>query len=424
MSKSKAIGYRKTAELFATPRIEQTFETVEESECYPIGSIDGDNPIEFRIAANNVHAIDPKSVKLNLRVKLTQADGTAVLDNTELSVVNNLMHSLFSTVEVYLNDAKINSNNTGYYPYSSYMKQILYPCFNSRETVLYSIDEKPGVMKKSDNPAFKDRASSFADGNSVELIGKLNHSLFTSDKLIPSNASLSIKLRRSTPDFFLLGSGSVETKDYKFTIQDASISYDKILLDSDVLNQHTKFFNQNQTVKLLVQKDEIKTFAIAPSSLSTISTTLYANKIPEFIVIGLVNTKNLNGSITTNPFDFQHNKLTALNLLVDAENFSYKRLNLDFDNNKYIKAYEKLVSEIRPTTKEITKEMFKDGHCLFFFRLCPTRIPGFLHKNKSAQIRLEAKFSEGLSEAVNVILYSESQGMIEVDKFGNVQETL
>jgi len=420
----KTIGYRKSAELFPTPKIEQSFESIEDVESFPLGNIDNDQPLEFRIVGNNIHYIPTNSIKLYLRMKIVKKDGTEIPSNAILGVVNNCFHSLFQSVEVSLNDTRIN-NSVGYYPYSSYFKQLLQlgsqP--NTFETILYEFDNKPSVSTLTGNPDFKKRAEVFSSANSVELIGRINHCLFHSEKLIPSNVSIYIKLRRSPLEFVLLGSGTIDVKEYKLVIEESTIRYQKILLSQDIIGLHARHFNQNQTAKIIVQKDDIKTFAIPPSSLSAISTNLFAKELPQFLAIGLVKSANLNGGVLLNPFDFQHNKITSLNLLVESENFTYKRLNLDFENAKFLRAYDQFVSEITPKNDSITKDLYKNGYCIFFFRLHPRRIPGYLYTEKEAQIRIELTFSEPLGEAINVVLYSESQGLVEIDKFGTVTES-
>jgi len=144
MNKIKTVGYRSSAELFITPKFEKSYESVEDAISYPIGSFENGQPIEFKLAGNNVHCIPTNSVKLYLRLKLVKKDGTEIASGVQLGVVNNTLHSLFSSCEVSLNETKIN-NTSGYYAYSSYFKKLLRPNLscNSFDSVLYEIDKKP-----------------------------------------------------------------------------------------------------------------------------------------------------------------------------------------------------------------------------------------------------------------------------------------
>ncbi|ODM92330.1 putative uncharacterized transposon-derived protein F54H12.3 [Orchesella cincta] len=326
-------GYRSAADIFSDIPVENSYKSLDDAEAFPIGSLDGDNPIEFRIVGNNIHSIPASSIKLNLRLRLTKKDGTAVPVASEIGVL-------------------LKTGN------------------NSFETSLFELDNKPNKATFDDNTDFKKRADVFASATTVELTGRLNHCVFNIDKLIPKNVTINIKLRRSSQEFVLISEKEIDVKDYKLAILDTTVTYQKVELNEDIENKLQHQYNQNGA-KLLVQKDEIKTFSIAPSSLSTISTQLYGKSLPEFIAVAFVPTLNLN--------------------------------------------------EVCPKNKGITKDLYKNGYCVFFFRLQPKRIPGYLYKDKEAQISFEATFSEALSGAINVLLYSETQGLIEIDKFGNIK---
>ena len=72
-------------------------------------------------------------------------------------------------------------------------------------------------------------------------------------------------------------------------------------------------------------------------------------------------------------------------------------------------------------TNDISQNEFKEGSALFCFDLSTNqKSDENFELVKNGNIRLETTFSEFLTESVNVIVYSEYQNLIEVDKHRNV----
>ena len=71
-------------------------------------------------------------------------------------------------------------------------------------------------------------------------------------------------------------------------------------------------------------------------------------------------------------------------------------------------------------TNDISQNDFKGGSALFCFDLSVDRKSDEnFELVKNGNIRLEVTFSEPLTESVNVIVYSEYQNLIEIDKHRN-----
>jgi len=94
----KTVRFRSSADLFAVPKTEQSFESIEDVEAFPIGNIESDQPLEFRLQGNNIHYIPARSIKLYVRIKIVKKDGTAIPSTIILGVVNNCFHSLFQSI--------------------------------------------------------------------------------------------------------------------------------------------------------------------------------------------------------------------------------------------------------------------------------------------------------------------------------------
>ena len=81
-------------------------------------------PIEFNIPDSGEDYIDLINTFLHLGLKITAADGANIAETAAIGPVNLLMHSLFSQVDVAVND-KFVSSSTNTYTYRAYLKTLL-----------------------------------------------------------------------------------------------------------------------------------------------------------------------------------------------------------------------------------------------------------------------------------------------------------
>ena len=83
-------------------------QTSEEHGCaidyHPVSTLTDNGPIELNIPNSDEDYIDLTNTFLHLGIKITTADGANIADTAATGPVNLLMHSLFSKVDVALND--------------------------------------------------------------------------------------------------------------------------------------------------------------------------------------------------------------------------------------------------------------------------------------------------------------------------------
>ena len=108
-------------DLFDVPPTQVAYESARMVDYYPLASI-GNGPIEFYVSgSSNEEYIDPSQTFLSVMCKITCADGTNLTNDQSCAPVNNFLNSMFSQVDVYLNDTLITSSvNT--YAYRCYFE--------------------------------------------------------------------------------------------------------------------------------------------------------------------------------------------------------------------------------------------------------------------------------------------------------------
>lgn len=422
MSKQKHV-YRASAELFPTHDIERSIEKEENVICYPTGNYEAaSTPLEFNILPDHLHYINLYDSELRLNVKLSKKDGSSIPENVELGCVNNLLDSLFSNIDIYLN-GQLMDNTSAHHPFKSYFRRIL--GLGEKDTATYVSgmflkDQKPDDATFAGNPDFKKRADLIRQDTGVNLIGKINHSLFDQESLLPNHISIKILLRKSAPEFVLLGSGTISAHDYKIKISAAELHFKKVLLDEQLLNHHQKLFNSNHSAEYNIVKREVKTFPIASNSVTALSDSLYSGQLPNKIVIAIAKSTAFNGDVSQNPYRLNNFGVSQINLKIDKESFAYRNIEVDFNTN-YEHLYHSFLKTVCPHGDTIiSKEEFKNSYCFYIFSLYPTKIRGYKQLQKIGNIRLEIKFSTANTFPLTAILYSETECELQIDKYGNI----
>ena len=126
-----------------------------------------------------------------------------------LTHVNNIMHSIFSNVEVYINNQQIYNSN-GLYAHKAYISNNFKGAISDYRGVLhcegYDFEEDPedGLNTPLFAPFFQRRMKLLSRPNGFMLYGKLGVDFFTTSELLYPNMKVRIRLIRSRPNFYMI----------------------------------------------------------------------------------------------------------------------------------------------------------------------------------------------------------------------------
>src|SRR5207244_2974064 len=139
-------------DIFSVPPTQTSIESGSYVEYNPISSINDGSPIEFVISGTGQDYIDLANTQLYVKLDVRQADNTPIVADSQVGPVNLLLHSLFSEVDVKLNDVLITSTNNTY-AYRAYLETLLTYGSESKSTQLSSslyCKDLPDKMYKAD----------------------------------------------------------------------------------------------------------------------------------------------------------------------------------------------------------------------------------------------------------------------------------
>ena len=237
-------GVKSELDLFAVPPTQTSIEDGRWIEHQPLTSLDSGGPIEFILPGTGDAYIDLANTYLLIRAKVVRAVGTELAPDTPVAPVNNWLHSLFSQVDVYLNDTLVTpSSNT--YPFRAYVDTLLSYGAEAKTTQLTSqlwykdtAGHMDATIADGGNTGLVERRRHISESRVVEMMGRLHVDLFLQDRFILNGVSVKIRLVRSKDAFSLMASG--QNPDYKVQIVDAVLFARKAVLSPTVQMAHIK----------------------------------------------------------------------------------------------------------------------------------------------------------------------------------------
>ncbi|CAK1593954.1 unnamed protein product [Parnassius mnemosyne] len=415
-------------DLFALPSTQTSIENGLWIHYKPISSLGDDGPIEFQVPGTGDDYIDLSHTLLHIKAKVLNQDSTNLVSTTIVAPVNNWLHSLFSQLDVYLNQKLVSPpNNT--YAYRAYMETLLNYAPAAKQSHLTCslwYEDTAGKMDSTDgkNIGFVKRQELISESKEIEMIGHLHGDIFNQDKFLINGVEMSVKLVRSRESFNLIvGSNDVK---FKVCITDATLIVRRPRINPSVLLAHQKVL-ASTTAKYPITRAEVKVLTIPSGVQGKTLDNIFLGQVPKRCIIGFVNNSAFNGSLTKNPFNFENYGINSFSLYIDGQQIPSKALQPSFNNSIFTSAYHTLFSgtgiHFRNEGNGISCEQYGKGYCLLAFDLTPDlSANSSTHWNliKHGSVRIEVRFESSLIQTINCIVYAEFDNIIEIDKNRNV----
>ncbi len=270
--------------------------------------------------AANVYVI--QETYCEVTVKIVKADGISLPDSTKIvAPVNNILHSLFESVRLTINDVPITVSPSNY-PYKAYITNCLTygPSVKSAQLTCqgwYSdmgnhMGPVPGT-----NAGFTERNQLFREkykdgapyrASGVTLFGRLMHDLIACETGLPPNTKVRFDLDKSDSEFFLMSSDG-DTEKYKFQIKNIALFVPVAQLSMPVYQEINSILARKNEPKAIVihyRRIEVRPISITKDKVDFYSDSLFPDSdLPCRIVLCFVDSISKNGSYSTNPFDFK-----------------------------------------------------------------------------------------------------------------------
>ncbi|XP_041361916.1 uncharacterized protein F54H12.2-like [Gigantopelta aegis] len=372
-------------DLFEPPSTFTAVQKIYYVDTRPTSQITTDSsPVKFNISGQGIDYIDLKRSKLHVKAKIVKADGTSLDKNEHVAPVNNWLHSLWSQIDVVLNDG-INES-----------------------------DPVTGI-----NSGLADLGAIAAESKLVDMEGPLYEDIMNSQRYLLNGVNLQIKLYPSSSRFNIMS--DVSQGNYRVKVEDIYLRLCKIRPNTLLIASHAKTL-ESTAAKYPFTQSDIKVASIPKGQLSFTWDQLFQNKCPNKVIVALVSAEAMNGDYKKNPYNFERFALSAIALYVDGESLPSQPLHVS--DMEYITAYNNLFEGRRtPQGLPIGREDFNRGYVIYQF--CLESNPKKEGANqidliKRGNLRLDLHFAKALPETVNCLVYSEDNVLLEVDQARNI----
>lgn len=436
-------------ELFSLPPTQTSIEDTFYEKYYPQTSLDKNGPLDFQVPPKDELYIDPQFIFLYLKCRIldedgnalpsqTAADNAAVPDKSYVFPINYFHATLFKSVDVFLNNKSVTSNDT-MYGYKAYIESLLSYGFVSKEeqlrAAMFYKDKDP--MDESSDAVGKTGANQSKNSGAVgrfkrtrysapfETFGKLHTEITNQCKLIPGDVELNIKLSRQDSKFVLMAKDT--TKRPTISIDTAILFVCHKRISDSIRLAHKVTLQKDITMKYPVRKVQMKFFTRGMQRSDLSEPNLINGTLPRRIIIGLVDSAAFNGDLSKSPFNFQHFNMTSVVLRKNGQAVPFSEIEMNFEQKCALQGYLALMSgtgNLFRNNHGLHIQPFADfgsGYGLLAFDLTPDHADGnTFHLIKQGNVSLDIKLEKPSEAGITIVCYCEYDAIIEIQQDGTV----
>ena len=291
-----------------------------------------------------------------------EADAAGDNENPLITHVNNIMLSIFSNVEVHLNNQQFYNSN-GLYAHKSYVSNNFEGAISEYKGVLHceGYDFEASTEDAMDNPLedpfFPRRMKMFSKPDGFMLYGKLGGDFFTTSELLYPNMKVRIRLIRARPNSYMIS----DNPNVSLGIVDCSLYNRRITLKDDYHKKRMDMLAYSP-VEYNYLEALAKTFIIPARQNQFIQENLFNNAPICRIAIAMNTNSAFTDSFTENPYWYQQFGLRHIRILRRGQSV------IDYDTSDNCRFY---VTTMRAMNfhdglPSIPIDNFKDHYVLLF----------------------------------------------------------
>jgi hypothetical protein len=417
----EAEGFNASVGLFQVPPTETGEETVSWVNIRPTSQITSGGVIDFTVPGNTLQYMNCKKTLLYVKSKVVKKDGSDIVAEDIVTTINLFLHSLWSQMEVSIQQKSISSGISTRYPYKAILDIILFMKLDERKskgpTMMYYRDS--GRSMDSVSPSVSPVNTGLFSRNErckvskiFDMQGPLYSDFFQQNRLLLNGVQLSVRLY-PTSDAFRLMSAKAE---YKVEILDAILKVCYVKVSPGILLGHSEALKVSPA-RYFFDDSVIKTYAIAQGEFSITADDLFQGEVPKRLILTLISSDSLNGSFSKNPFNFKNYDLNFCGFYIDGQSLPTQPLQPDFDNDLYTEAYLTALNEM--PLNGLSFDEFKAGYSIYIFDIKQTA-GDVLSVRKKGHTRLEIRFSKALPEPATLLVYAKFDKEMRIDESRSV----
>ena len=423
-------GHSPALAIFQSPVVDTGVESVEWVGFRPVSQLSGGGPIEFNIPGHSTSYIDLKRTRLHIKVRILKADGTPVGPDNNVALVNLPLQTMWSQVDVKLQNQVISPNIGNNYSYKSLLDVLLFneedPKLTQLQSQLYFMDTH-GYMddanpSEGNNNGLLKRYELTKDGGSVDMEGNLFVDICNQDRYLLNGVQLGITLWPHSPTFALMS----DEPDAKYTIEitDAVLKLCLVNVTPGIVIGHGEALQTSPAIYPF-KKTDIRTYAVGTGQYDVTLENIWQGLLPTTAIVAVVASEAYSGSLKRNPFAFEHWDLSSIGMYVSGKPVPTQPMQPNYEKGHFMDAYLSLFTGTGKygtnSGNYIEREQFDKGYAIYILDLEGAEGRTEHSYLKRGHTRLELRFAKPLPEPVTVIVYGTFPAALEIDQSRTVR---
>ena len=435
--------------LFKVPPTDRSIESYRMVTIQPTTT--GINPMEFVVPGLDSY-VDLNRSYLTMELGLKKSDGNNLVAYETLFPVNNLAHSIIKQIDLHLNGTLVGPQSDTYH-YKAYFERLLNFDRQDGETVLapagwfnqidvpttWTANNLDAATPHNDFKALSENhkgmvkamvaeTAEYAAGKRRSLVFTPHLEVFHTGKVLVPGIEIKIKFHFNPPNLFMNGVGQtakLKEQDIKIRLHLCQLRLNEALYMDLAHQRH----NQGAIAVYPTVRSEIRTFSMDSTLTRFEIRDLFQNRVPDRMIVGLVDSRAFNGDYTRDPFCFQKFGLTSIKQIVKGEEYPYETLELvGNDSTKDLLGYSRFLQASGAWCKLKGNMLRKDdwgqdkGCTLFMYDNVPNGCADSknLNPKQSGDLQLKLDFRAAPANNITVIVFGEFENLLEVDGNGAV----
>ena len=239
---------------------------------------------------------------------------------------------------------------------------------------------------------------------------------------------IKLKFHFNSPNLFLNGvglAGRLLEADIQLQFHLCQLRLNKEVF-RDIGAERHKY---RELAKYPTVRSETRTFNMMGTLTCFDIPNLFQNRIPDRMIVGLLDSRAFNGDVTRDPFCFQKFGLRSIRQMVRGEEYPYETLELNHNNGardslEYFRFLQASGSWLKKRGSMVRQEEWgQDKNCtLFMFdNVANGRADArTLNPKQSGDLQLILEFGAAPNTNITVLVYAEFENMLEIDSNGAV----
>ena len=426
---------RPVTDIFSKPQLEEQIISGETVTFQPFLTLTDQGPITFQISAFPNQYIDLSKTRLHGKIEIEEyvpATGNEPekwkKPTKSVALTSSFPHTLFKDISCQFNGTELHDNASSSYFLKAYIEQYL----------SYNDDEKNTQLEVQryyeDRPEDIDIPATFEDGTNIEKRSKLAKNgefyfctplyldVMSSLRLILPGTNIKMEFTRAEDDLALL----CKEANYKarIRIKSMKLSLRLLTLAPSVLEMHNSALAMKDMRALYpIIQTRIVQNPIPEGSQIFYIPHIASGVLPSLILTFIVETKQLTGTMDTNPFNFAQKDCSYFAYVINGQESPKHGYTQDFTTGDCLKTYHEVTQALAlfggPSIPSLTLNKYEKMFNFFAYDLVGDSC-GLYHKHSNTPtgtIDLSIQFKAATTTSLQAVSYMCYHKELSCDQF-------